>query len=140
MSYYRDVGDFHEKFNLPTRWGKPQCEPMKSVEYRYRIDFLREELAEFEEAVAAGSLERQLDALADLVYVALGTAHYLGAPFDDVWVAVHSANMRKVLRTDSDPTHKRGRIERIHKPEGWKSPDILAVIENYNVLRHGSNP
>ena len=140
MSYFADVERFHRKFQLPEAWELRRCAPMSAADYEYRLKFLEEELAEFRDAVTEGNLAKQLDALVDLVYVALGTAHYLGAPFESAWNAVQSANMAKVLRTEVDPIHKRGVCEVISKPPGWTPPDIAKVIEDYNVLCLRINP
>lgn len=61
------------------------------------------------------------DALADLIYVAIGTALEFGIPFNRVWSAVQRANMAKVggsVREDG---------KRL-KPPGWTPPDIEAAV------------
>lgn len=83
-----------------------------------RARFLNEELTEFCEAYSSGDLVGVSDALADLVYVALGTAYRMGLPFDQIWCAVQEANMRKV----SGPT-KRGNKVDACKPAGWVGPE-----------------
>lgn len=130
QSYFDDVADFHEKFELPLATvSKPMGHypDLRSpslpglIEEEYRLNFMKEELREFKEACEAGNLHDAADALADLVWVALGTAHHLGLPFEAIWENVRTANMAKVVGPP-DATHKRPG-ERIRKPEGWRAPD-----------------
>lgn len=131
MSFFDDVGTFHAKFDLPVaRRGVP-CIPMGPETTLYRLRFLYEELREFERALQEDDLHGQIDALADLVYVALGTAHYLGAPFNEVWQAVQTSNLSKER---GHGEHKRGPVEVIRKPVGWQPPDIKSIVEHYNLL------
>lgn len=131
-TFYEDVGEFHQKFKLPLakiKGGERRCQLLGVHDYSYRSDFLREELAEFHESWAKADLAGCADALVDLVWVALGTAHYMGLPFDALWAEVKRANMAKVLRTDGDVTHKRGAVETIRKPEGWEPPDVEGILK-----------
>ena len=61
----------------------------------FRISLLDEEYAEAVEALNWGDRRYIAKELADLVYVAVGTAVALEIPFDDVFDAVHRANMSK---------------------------------------------
>lgn len=106
-----------------------------SVElYAYRLKFMKEELAEFMTADGEKDLAGMADALVDLVWVALGTAHYLGIPFDHVWEEVRRANMAKRRWRDGDPVkpraeHLKNMGPEIVKPLGWQPPDIDAVLD-----------
>ena len=108
-----DVIEFHSKFSLE-RMSIPT--PLHRLGPRgyERLRHLREELAELEQAVRLDDLPKQADALVDLVYIALGTARMMGLPFDEIWDAVHAANMQKV----SDPSVPK----RVAKPAGWRDP------------------
>lgn len=129
MSMFRDVGVFHEKFGLPVAGEFPPT-VLDPEAFMFRYQFLQEELHELLGAHRAGDLAGVADALADLVYVALGTAHFYGIPFDDVFAEVQRANMSKERAADvSDPRSKRGSGLDVVKPEGWTPPDIRAVLE-----------
>ncbi len=132
--FFEDVGEFHYRFGQPyTDSGRDdRCRFPSPEELEYRIKFLKEEITEFEEATENQDLPKALDALVDLVYVALGTAHYFHAPFVEAWDEVHAANMRKVRASPEDHEHKRGPVEPMRKPPGWIPPDIEKVIEDYN--------
>lgn len=123
MSYYDAVRQFHNvvlgiedttpTFNLP-------------VEFSQRVSFLEEELEELELAHAERDLVGVADALADLVYVAIGTAHMMGIDFEQVFKAVHAANMQKLRGIT-----KRGMVYDAIKPEGWVGPEskIEAILK-----------
>jgi predicted HAD superfamily Cof-like phosphohydrolase len=130
-TFFDDVRDFHEKFNLPVT-GVERCTHMTEEIAMYRIRFLSEELEEFIDAVNERNLAAQLDALVDLAWVAMGTAHFMGAPFNEAWAEVVRANMSKVLKKENDGEHKRGMVETIRKPPGWQGPRIQQVIEIHN--------
>lgn len=132
-TFFDQVGEFHEKFRLPMKDVAP-CELMTTANETYRINFLEEELEEFKLACREENLPAMLDALVDLAWVAMGTAHYLGAPFNEAWDAVYRANMQKVRTQRGSDDHKRGEAEPIRKPIGWEPPDIAGVIARYNDL------
>lgn len=116
-----NVYEFHQRFSLPLG-GKNKLD--KEAE-QFRLGFLYEELQELEEALVEQDLVKAFDALLDLVYVAQGTALFLGiAPpqWDAGMRAVHNANMAKV-RAGSAADSKRGTALDVVKPEGWKGPE-----------------
>ena len=130
MTYFADVGAFHAKFDLPRYGdGEPPRLPDPDVAL-FRGKFLQEELDEFRTSVEAGSLYDAADALADLVYVALGTAHMMGLPFDEIWAEVQRANMTKVRASSSaDPLSKRNHRLDVVKPVGFVPPNHALAIE-----------
>src|SRR5690349_14586044 len=60
-----------------------------------RRDLQRDEGDELDEALASGDLVAIARELADVVYVAYGTADAFDIPLDAVIAEVHAANMRK---------------------------------------------
>jgi len=119
-----DVVDFFKKFDIMYN-DKPRLLP-KDL-YEFRKTFLFEELNEYIESCEKGDLEGALDALVDLVYVAIGTAIFHGFDFDRAWDIVHATNMTKV-KAKSETESKRNSIYDIVKPEGWKKPDLSSLI------------
>lgn len=146
MSDFDDVGTFHKQFDLPVSDGHTR--PLKPSVTLFRLRFLIEELAEYAAASGFPYLTRALrhvsaeafcehdpvdlpevaDALVDLVYVALGTAHYHGIPWQAVWDEVQRANMQKVRATDPSAS-RRGSALDVVKPVGWTPPDVAGVLE-----------
>lgn len=115
---WEDIDAFYSKYKfvkmaVPTPLGR--LPDRQGIE---RLRHLKEELSELALAVVTDDVARQADAIADLVYVALGTAWMMGLPFTTVWSMVHLANMQKVL-VDTP--------KRVGKPDGWQDP--IADIE-----------
>lgn len=135
---FRDVGDFHEKFGLPSVRDNNRIDPpipphiLDPETQNFRVNFLQEELDEFKQAYEEKDLAKMADALVDLVYVALGTAHMMHIPFYHCWFEVQRANMAKERANSSaDERSKRKNSLDVVKPAGWKAPDIAAVLKEY---------
>lgn len=115
-----DVRAFHEGSeqvvnDVPT-W--PSAETM-----RLRFNLIHEELAELAEAVTAGDMVEVADAIADAIYVLIGTAVSMGIPLQAVWAEVHRSNMAKVAGGVV-----RNAAGKVTKPEGWTPPDIATLV------------
>ena len=122
-SMFDDIDEFHTKI---IGLEKPTAVGLVSDEFVLeRMRFLAEELEEYATAGLAGDMVGVADALADIVYVALGTAWTMGIPFQAVWDVVHAANMRKVRGIT-----KRGNKNDAVKPPGWVAPEpaIAAIL------------
>lgn len=126
LDLFEDIQKFHSKFDLPalSKPGFLVPELMK-----FRIKFLQEELDEFCDAYVDNDIEKAFDALIDLTYVALGTAHLMGLPFNDGWKHVHHCNMQKV-RAKLESDSKRGSTFDVVKPEGWQPPNLSRFVYN----------
>jgi phosphoribosyl-ATP pyrophosphohydrolase len=60
----------------------------------------------------------------DLVYVTMGLMNAMGLPFNEMFEAIHDANMDKVV----DGKVIRREDGKILKPKGWMPADKLSVI------------
>ena len=121
INMIQDIKDFHEKFGLaPTHTGGWFPLDLK----KFRTGFMQEELLEYRDAK---NTEEALDALVDLVYVALGTAYLQGFNFEEAWRRVHEANMKKARAVTADQS-KRGSAYDIIKPEDWVAPDLSDLV------------
>jgi predicted HAD superfamily Cof-like phosphohydrolase len=131
-SNFDDVGDFHEKFDLPNVTHARVSGPMGMPAdlFQFRLKFLKEELDEFQASMEYGDTAGAFDALIDLVYVAMGTAHLLGFPWQEGWDLVQAANMAKE-RATSETASERGGTWDIVKPEGWQPPDIEGLLQKH---------
>lgn len=116
-----DIAAMLAEFHAPL--GQPfGAAGLGSAELRRKLH--DEEHAELVEALEGGDLAAIAQELADVVYVAYGTAHSLGLPLDAVIGAIHAANMAKygpdgpILRGDG----------KLMKPPGWRPADIGAVL------------
>lgn len=148
-SPFEDVGAFHRKFGLPVARTDREAALLSEPLFMYRSRFLEEELDELRTAHEEGNLTKFADALADLVWVAYGTAHFAGIDLDLVWQHVRTANMQKILAPPDSGMHKRdaaGYAETIRKPNGWVSPEagIEASLRSWNEIawnhRNGRTP
>ncbi len=92
---------------------------------QFRINRLHEEVKEYVDAARAKQLPEQLDALIDLIYIALGNLHLHGfspEAIAEAWYRVHRANMSKERATDKNPGKYGSKID-IVKPPGWVAPN-----------------
>lgn len=103
--------------------GKPATPPEDIVELRKEL--IREEMIELEDAWTANDLVDIADALADLIYVAIGCAGAYGIPLAKVFAEVHRSNLAK-LGPDGKPVVRED--GKIIKPEGWQKPDIARIL------------
>lgn len=127
---YGAVLGFHTKFDLP-RPARPRL--LDDDVYRFRDGFMQEELDEFREAHANGDLEKAFDSLIDLSYVVIGTAIFMGLPWEEGFAEVHRANMDKVPVQSADES-KRGSSYDIVKPDSWRGPDLDRVLREHDHL------
>lgn len=129
---FNDVGRFHSKFDLPNAL-LPSPRLLPDDVAKYRSNFMQEELDEFNDSVETGDLAGQADALVDLVYVALGTAHMMGLPWVPLWDDVQRANMSKERATSAnDSRSKRSHSLDVVKPEGWKGPKTQEILDEWS--------
>jgi len=119
-----DIKDFHEKFKL--NYDGPPRELLSDMGM-FRIRFMKEELDEYAQACLDGNKAKQLDALVDLVYVALGTAYLQGFNFNEAWGRVHIANMKKVRALKAEHS-ARGSTYDVVKPPGWKPANLEDLV------------
>ena len=124
MNLFEMIKEFHIKFGLEYN-GKPRTLP-RDLRY-FRLDFMEEELNEYAHASANGHMHNELDALVDLVYVALGTAYLHGFDFNEGFRRVHEANMKKVRAVEVRESKRRS-VYDVIKPEGWIAPDLSDLV------------
>jgi predicted HAD superfamily Cof-like phosphohydrolase len=114
------VRQFHEAFGHPVA-DSPKV--MTEERRGKRYNWMKEELDEFK---SANKLVDQADAIADIIYLAVGTAVELGIDIERIVDIVHQANMNK-LGPDGKPIYKPD--GKIAKPEGWVPPEPLIQEE-----------
>lgn len=133
---FNDIARFHEKFQLPAY---PSCTIPASLA-EFRANFMLEEAEEYRDAATAAHyspddslIVDSLDALVDLVYIALGTSYLHGFNLRDIfaeaWRRVHRANMQKQRSLNSSHDSVRGSTWDVVKPEGWVAPCLDDLVE-----------
>lgn len=130
MTNFRDVGEFHRKFDLPASDQHAGPKHVTRELLDFRVKFMHEELTEFMTAADNGDLADMADALIDLVYVAMGTAHVYGFPWQALWDEVQRANMAKERATRVEQSTRLSTFD-VVKPEGWQPPAIAEILESY---------
>lgn len=133
-SNFDDVGDFHEKFDLVnvTYAGVGDTGIFDEELFQFRFKFMYEELYEFRDGWRNGNLAEMADALVDLVYVAMGTAHLLGLPWQELWDEVQRANMSKMRASTADESARstgRGHASDVLKGPDFVPPDVRGILE-----------
>lgn len=116
MTNWESIIAFHEKFGIDM---PKSSQHLTQDVHNYRVNFLKEELHEY---ITAVDLEDKIDALIDLVVVAMGTAYMHGFNWEAHWEEVFRANMAK-RKAQHASESKRGHSLDIVKPEGWKGPN-----------------
>ena len=118
-NWQKDVTDFHEKFDckIGEAPGFPDHETM-----RLRLALIREEIMELSTAYIEKDFPSFVDAIADSIYVLLGTSISAGVDIRPVWEEVQKTNMAKV------PGNSR-KDGKVLKPEGWIEPDVKKVLK-----------
>lgn len=116
------VREFHETFGLPMR-DSPRLAHWPLAATRQRL--LEDEVNEVDEAAKGGDLPGIAQELADVVYVAYGTALTYGIDLDAVLAEVHRANMSK-LDADGEPILRAD--GKVLKSALYRAPDIAAVL------------
>lgn len=114
-SLYNDVKQFRQKLLLPVS-DTPAL--LESVHLSFYARFLMEELSELLKAHEQENLVDAADAVADLIYVAMGCAHHMGLPLPQILDVVHQANMGKVPGST-----RRGVSQDAQKPDEWVGPE-----------------
>lgn len=119
-----NVADFHRASDVPVL-DRPVA---PAISRRWlRRNLIDEEVnQELIPALCGTDVTKIADALADSIYVIVGTALEFGIPLDRVWDEVHRSNMAKI-----DPVT--GKVlkrddGKVLKPAGWEPPDISGVL------------
>ncbi|NEA97508.1 MazG nucleotide pyrophosphohydrolase domain-containing protein [Streptomyces sp. SID13726] len=116
------VRAFHLAFGLDAR-STPTAVPSELAAQRGRL--LAEEAAEVAEVAVGGPLDRLAHELADVVYVAYGTALVHGIDLDAVIAEVHRSNMTKL---GPDGQIARREDGKVLKGEHYEAPDVSGVL------------
>lgn len=130
--FVSDVENFHDKFEIPLP-NHPVLLEQDVFEYRYK--FLQEELHEFALAYEADNYIDMVDALLDLIYVAIGTLLLMGLKsylIRNTWAEVQRANITKERATHAGES-KRGHAFDVIKPFGWQPPNHDAIFEKFGI-------
>lgn len=99
-------------------------------QYKLYINLIEEEFKELKEAIAAGDLVEQLDALEDILVVTIGAIHSAGMDGEGGWKEVMSTNFNKIDK-QSGKVRKR-EDGKVLKPQGWVPPNLKPFVKRGN--------
>ena len=118
MTNFESVKNFMQTFGQEVR-SKASFPNDKII--NLRLDLIREELLELEEAIEKKDIKEVADALTDILYVTYGAGHAFGINLDKCFEEVQNSNMSK-LGSDGKPIYnEHGKV--MKGPDYFK-PDL----------------
>jgi len=123
MTNFQKVKTFMEIFGQEVK-SKPSFSSEKINDLRYNL--IKEELAEFKEAIDKKDLLEVADALTDLLYVTYGAGHAFGINLDDCFNEVQNSNMSK-LGIDGKPIYNDA--GKVMKGPNYFKPDLSKFVK-----------
>ena len=120
----RLLTEFNKAFSVPVN-RKPTL--ISNEEFKLKINLIKEELNEYENACSEEDITEVCDAIVDLAYVMYGMVvqHGLSDVFDDMFEEVHKSNMSK-LENGRVLTRSDGKIM---KGSEYFTPDLNQFIK-----------
>ena len=122
MSNFNKVGTFMKTFGQEVKT-KPSFSSDKIN--KLRIDLIKEELDEFEQAMKNNDLLEVADALTDILYVTYGAGHAFGIDLDKCFDEVQNSNMSK-LGENGEPIYNES--GKVMKGPNYFKPDLSKFI------------
>ena len=107
MSNFFKVKEFMQKFKQEVK-SKPSF-PGDNI-IKLRINLIKEELLELEEALNDKNIEETADALTDILYVTYGAGHAFGIDLDKCFDEVQKSNMSKLDKFGNPIYNDQGKV------------------------------
>ena len=122
MSNFNKVGTFMKTFGQKVKT-KPSFSSDKIN--KLRIDLIKEELDELQEAMKNNDLLEVADALTDILYVAYGAGHAFGIDLDKCFDEVQNSNMSK-LGENGEPIYNES--GKVMKGSNYFKPNLSKFV------------
>ncbi len=122
MSNFNKVGTFMKTFGQEVKT-KPSFSSNKIN--KLRIDLIKEELDEFQEAMKNNDLLEVADALTDILYVTYGAGHAFGIDLDQCFDEVQNSNMSKLDEKGEPIYNESGKVM---KGPNYFKPDLSKFV------------
>jgi len=122
MSNFNKVGTFMKTFGQEVKT-KPSFSSDKIN--KLRIDLIKEELDELQEAMKNNDLLEVADALTDILYVTYGAGHAFGIDLDKCFDEVQNSNMSKLGKNGEPIYNESGKVM---KGPNYFKPDLSKFI------------
>ena len=123
MSNFEDVKKFMKTFGQMVRT-KPEFPDEKTS--KLRIDLIKEELNELEDAMKTKNLKEIADALTDILYVTYGAGFAYGIDLDKCFKEVQRANMSKLGKDGKPIFNEKGKVM---KGPNYSEPNLKQFVE-----------
>ena len=122
MSNFNKVGTFMKTFGQEVKT-KPSFSSDKIN--KLRIDLIKEELDELQDAMKNNDLLEVADALTDILYVTYGAGHAFGINLDKCFDEVQNSNMSK-LGENGEPIYNES--GKVMKGPNYFKPDLSKFV------------
>ena len=122
MSNFNKVGTFMKTFGQEVKT-KPSFSSDKIN--KLRIDLIKEELEELQEAMKNNDLLEVADALTDILYVTYGAGHAFGIDLDKCFDEVQNSNMSKLGQNGEPIYNESGKVM---KGPNYFKPDLSKFV------------
>ena len=122
MSNFNKVGTFMKTFGQEVKT-KPSFSSDKIN--KLRIDLIKEELDELQEAMKNNDLLEVADALTDILYVTYGAGHAFGINLDKCFDEVQNSNMSKLSENGEPIYNESGKVM---KGPNYFKPDLTKFV------------
>ena len=122
MSNFNKVGTFMKTFGQEVK-SKPSFSSDKIN--KLRIDLIKEELDELQEAMKNNNLLEVADALTDILYVTYGAGHAFGIDLDKCFEEVQNSNMSKLDENGKPIYNESGKVM---KGPNYFKPDLSKFV------------
>ena len=107
MSNFEHVRKFMKTFGQEVK-EKAEFPNDKITSLRYEL--IKEELAEFKEAIKNKDIKEVADALTDILYVTYGAGHSFGIDLDKCFEEVQNSNMSKLGKDGKPIYNEKGKV------------------------------
>jgi len=107
MSNFFKVRKFMQKFKQEVK-SRPSFPDDNII--KLRINLIKEELLELEEALNEKNIEETADALTDILYVTYGAGHAFGIDLDKCFDEVQKSNMSKLDKFGNPIYNDQGKV------------------------------
>ena len=122
MSNFNKVGTFMKTFGQEVK-SKPSLSSDKIN--KLRIDLIKEEFDELQEAIKNNDLLEVADALTDILYVTYGAGHAFGIDLDKCFEEVQNSNMSKLDENGNPIYNESGKVM---KGPNYFKPDLSKFV------------
>ena len=122
MSNFNKVGTFMKTFGQEV---KTKASFSSDKINKLRINLIKEELDELQEAMKNNDLLEVADALTDILYVTYGAGHAFGIDLDKCFEEVQNSNMSK-LGVNGEPIYNES--GKVMKGPNYFNPDLSKFV------------